>query len=140
LNDLSHFIVSMSRLNQSQSSLSSLVSSQYNISFLSSYLRIFIRLNNNCMGSKSSESINMNSKLDFYQITFLYSCRIFSQRRIKSANLIDWNSSGESKSLKYWFFIINLGEFFVNLIVCPKTKFENFGADWNFFNESCQNI
>lgn len=78
------------------------------------------------MCGKSSKSINMNTEFDFCQIAFLNDSRIFGERSIKSANLVDSDSGGESKSLKYWLFIINLGEFFIDLIVCPKTEFVNF--------------
>lgn len=80
LNDLSHFVVSMSWLEESQSSLSSFVGSEDNIGFFSSNGCIFVRLDNDGMCNKRGKTIDMNSEFNFDEVSFLNVGGIFLER------------------------------------------------------------
>lgn len=108
LNDFSHFIVSMSWLEESQSSLSSFVGSEDNVSFFASNGCIFVRLDNDGMSDKRGETIDMNSEFDFDEVSFLNVGGIFLERCKVSTNLVGGDGGGEGKSLESGFFVIDL--------------------------------
>ena len=71
LNDLSHFVVSMSWLEESQSSLSGFVGSEDNVGFFPSNGCVFVGLDNDGMCNKRGKTIDMNSEFNFDEVSFL---------------------------------------------------------------------
>ena len=71
LNDFSHIVVEVSGLDEPESSLSSLVGSQNDISLLSSNGSIFIGLDDNGVTNKCGKTINMYTQFDFDEVTLL---------------------------------------------------------------------
>jgi len=140
LDSLCYFMVKLPRFYQSDSSLSSFISSEDHISLFACDNSIFIRIDNNCMGNKWGEAINMYSKLYFYKITFLDICWVFGERGIISADFVDRNSGGKGDALKGWFFVINFRELFIYLVIWPETQLEDLGSNSDFFDEFGKNI
>ena len=60
--------------------------------------------------------------------------------RVVSTILVDWDGGGESESFEYLLFIIDFGEFLVDLAVRPEAELENFGADGDLFDEFGENL
>ena len=52
-----------------------------------------------------------------------------------SADLVDGDGCGEGHSFEDSFFIIDFGEFLVDLVVTPEAEFEDFTADGYLFDE-----
>jgi hypothetical protein len=121
LNNISDFIVEFSWFYQSNSGLCSFIGSKDDISFFSCYNSIFIWIDDNSVGDKWSESINMYSKLYLYEISFFNICWVFGERCIVSTYFVDRNSSWKGNPLKGWFFVINFRELFIYLAIWPET-------------------
>ena len=71
LNDFGHVVVEVSGLDESEGSLSSLVGSQNDISLLSSNGSIFIGLDDDSVTNECGKAIDMYTKFDFDEVTFL---------------------------------------------------------------------
>ena len=140
LDNFSYLVVQVSGFYQSQSGLSSFICSQNHVSLFTCNLSILVWLNNNGMGYKGGESVNMDSQFYLYQITFFDVSGILREGGIVSAELVDWDGGGESESFEYLLFIIDFGEFLVDLAVRPEAELENFGADGDLFDEFGENI
>lgn len=69
LHDLSYFVVSMSRLDKSQSGLDRLISSENDLGFFASHWCSLIGLNNDGVANESSEAVDVDSQLNFNQIS-----------------------------------------------------------------------
>lgn len=108
LNDLSHFVVSMSRLEESQSSLGGLVGSEDNVSFFASNGGVFVGLDNDGMCNKRGETVDMNSEFNFDEVSLLDVGGILLERGKVAADLIGGDGGGEGKSLESRFFVIDL--------------------------------
>ena len=135
LDNLSYFVVGVSWLNESESSLSGLVCCQDHISFFANNGSIFVRLNDKGMGDKRGKSINMDTELYFDKISFLDVDWVFLEGWEMSADLVDGDGCGEGHSFEDSFFIIDFGEFLVDLVVAPEAEFEDFTAYWYLFDE-----
>jgi len=119
LNDFSNLVIDMSGFDQSQSSLSCLISSQDDISLLSGNWGILVWLNNNSVSNEWCKTVNVNTKFEFNKISFLDGGGVFLKRWIVAADFVDWDSGGEGKSFENWLFVIDLGKFFVDKTVRP---------------------
>lgn len=71
----------------------------------------------------------MDSKFDFYEISFFDVDGFFGYGGKVGTDFVDGDGGWEGKSFEDWFFIIDFGEFFVDLIVSPQAEFEDFGSD-----------
>ena len=90
---------------------------------------IFVRLNNQSVGSKRCESINVNSKFDLDKISFLDVDRVFLEWGEVSTDFVDGDGGGKGESFEDWFFIINFAEFFVDEVVAPEAELKDFASD-----------
>lgn len=140
LDDLGDLIVVVSGLDESESSLSSFVGGQDDISLLSGDGGIFIGLDDNGVSNEGSKAINMHSEFDFNEITFLDVDRFFLERGKIAAYFVDGDGGGEGKTLEDRFFIIDLGEFLIDLAVGPEAEFEDLATNCDLFKETTENI
>ena len=140
LDDLGDFIVLVSRLDESESGLGGFVGGKDDISFLAGDGGIFVGLDDDGVASKGGKSIDMDSELNFDEVSFFDAGGIFLEGRVVSADLVDGDGRGEGKSLEDGFFIINFGEFLVDEAVAPQAELEDLASDGHLFEEFGENL
>lgn len=59
---------------------------------------------------------------------------------IVATNFVDRNAGGEGATLKNGFFVVDFGEFLVDLDIGEKAELKDFGANGDFFDESGEDI
>ena len=140
LDSFSHLGVSISWLDQSQGSLSSLISCQSDISFNTHHRNILVRLHRYCMGSQSNKTVNMSSQFDFHQIPLLNVSRVLGKWGIVAHDLVGTDGSWEGKTFEGRFFVVDLRQLFVDLTVRPQAQLKDLGTYYYFFDQPSENI
>ena len=140
LDDLGNFVVLVSRLDQSDGGLGGFVGSEDDISFLAGDGGIFVGLDDDCVASEGSESVDMDSEFNFDEVSFFDAGGILLEGRVVSADLVDGEGGGEGESLEDGFFIINFGEFLVDEAVAPQAELEDLASDGDLFEEFGENL
>ena len=140
LDNFCHFVVGVAGFDQPQCGLGCFVCCQDNICLFACNGGIFVGLNHQGVGGQSCESINVDSKFNFDEVSFLDGGRILLKGWIVSADLISRDGGGEGKTLEDGFFIIDFWEFFVDETVAPETEFEDLGPNRDLFDEFGQDL
>ena len=140
LDDLSDLVVEVSGLDEPECGLSSFVGSQDNVGFLSGDGSIFIGLDDDGVSNKGSEPIDVYSQLDFDEITFLDEGGVLLKGSKVTAYFVGGDGGGEGEALEDWFFIIDLGEFLVDLAVGPEAELEGLGTNYDLFEKTTENL
>ena len=92
------------------------------------------------MAYKSRETIDMDSKVDFDQISFLNRNGILGKRRIVCTYFIHRNTCGEGKSFECGLFIIHLTQLLIHQTITENTQLNNLRSNCYFLYQLSQYI
>lgn len=140
LDHFCHLIVGVAWLHQAKCRLSRFVSSQYNIGLLASNGGSLVRLDNDGMGHKTSESVDMDSEFDLNEVAFLNVGGVFLERSVVAADLVDRNGGGEGKALEGRLFVIDLRQFLVDQAVGPQAQIEDLRTHCDLLDEPAEHL
>ena len=120
LDNWGDLVVAVTGFDQSERCLGSFVGSQDDIGFFASDGSVFVGLDYDGMTDKGSESVDMDTEFDFDKISFFDDGGIVWGGGIVSAYFIGADGGGEGQSFEYWFFVIDLRQFLIDLSISPE--------------------
>ena len=92
------------------------------------------------MSNEGGKSIDVGTEFDLDEISFLDGSWVFEEGGIVGTDLVGGDAGGEGDALEDGFFVVDFGEFFVDLEIGEEAEFEDFGADRDFFEEFGEDV
>lgn len=120
LDDWGDFVVAVTGFDQSESGLGGFIGSQDDIGLFAGDGSVFVGLDYDGVADKGSESVDMDTEFDFDEISFFDDGGVFWVGGVVCAYFVGADGGGEGQSFEYWFFVIDLRQFFIDLSVCPE--------------------
>mmetsp|Transcript_13827 Transcript_13827/g.11790 ORF Transcript_13827/g.11790 Transcript_13827/m.11790 type:complete len:205 (-) Transcript_13827:27-641(-) len=130
-NSFSDIVVLASGSQVSEGGLEGVISSKDDFSLSSFSSGALVLSDNNSVGGLSDESINVATKVNLGNITFLKDSifRFFgSQGREMSADVVDRDTGGESNTLLHLLLVVNFLDFVFEVFVSEFTDFDDLGT------------
>lgn len=125
LNGLGHLVVEESWFHLSKSSLNTLVGGKNDIGMSANNWGSFVGLDDSGMSHQGNVAVDVNTQIDFDEITFLNDNTIISQGGIVSTDLIDAEACWEGYALVYGFFVVDFAAFRLDEAICELTCFHH---------------